>query len=110
MVVVADLGTALVPVITAVVVFWVAGLERRYMLRVLLIGGGAGADRRFFARLSPGPRHFLFRSELFEDRDDRYAWLASRLRAELQQSARRELSAAAIENRGRAPAACSASA
>jgi len=39
MVVVADLGTALVPVITAVVVFWVAGLERRYMLRVLLIGG-----------------------------------------------------------------------
>ena len=34
MVVVADLGTALVPVITAIVVFWVAGLERRYMLRV----------------------------------------------------------------------------
>jgi cell division protein FtsW len=39
MVVVADLGTAMVPVITAIVVFWVAGLERRYMLRVLLIGG-----------------------------------------------------------------------
>ncbi len=39
MVVVADLGTALVPVITAVIVFWVAGLERRHMLRVLLIGG-----------------------------------------------------------------------
>jgi cell division protein FtsW len=38
MVVVADLGTALVPVITAMVVFWVAGLERRYMLRVVLIG------------------------------------------------------------------------
>ena len=34
MVVVADLGTALVPVITAVIVFWVAGLERRYMVRV----------------------------------------------------------------------------
>jgi cell division protein FtsW len=37
MVVVADLGTALVPVITAVVVFWIAGLERKYMLRVGLI-------------------------------------------------------------------------
>ncbi len=38
MVVVADLGTALVPVITAIIVFWVAGLERRYMLRVMLLG------------------------------------------------------------------------
>jgi cell division protein FtsW len=38
MVVVADLGTALVPVATAVIVFWVAGLERRYMLRVVMIG------------------------------------------------------------------------
>ncbi len=33
MVVVADLGTALVPVITAVVVFWIAGLERRHIIR-----------------------------------------------------------------------------
>ncbi len=38
MVVVADLGTALVPVITAVIVFWVAGLERRYIVRVALLG------------------------------------------------------------------------
>ena len=38
MVVVADLGTALVPVITAVLVFWIAGLEWRYMLRVGLAG------------------------------------------------------------------------
>ncbi len=38
MVVVADLGTALVPVATAVIVFWVAGLEKRYMLRVAMIG------------------------------------------------------------------------
>src|SRR5580692_3666355 len=37
MVVVADLGTALVPVITAVIVFRVAGLERRYMVRVGLM-------------------------------------------------------------------------
>ena len=37
MVVVADLGTALVPVITAVIVFWIAGLERKYMLRVGMI-------------------------------------------------------------------------
>ncbi|HLH40535.1 MAG TPA: FtsW/RodA/SpoVE family cell cycle protein [Bryobacteraceae bacterium] len=34
LVVVADLGTALVPVITAVIMLWVAGLERRYMLGV----------------------------------------------------------------------------
>jgi cell division protein FtsW len=38
LVVVADLGTALVPVITAVIVFWIAGLERRYMVRVMLLG------------------------------------------------------------------------
>jgi cell division protein FtsW len=40
MVVVADLGTALVPVITAVIVFWVAGLEKRYILRLAMIGLG----------------------------------------------------------------------
>ncbi len=38
MVVVADLGTALVPVITAIVVFWVAGLKRRHMFRLVGIG------------------------------------------------------------------------
>jgi cell division protein FtsW len=38
MVVVADLGTALVPVITAVLVFWIAGLEWRYMLRIVALG------------------------------------------------------------------------
>ncbi|HTS78338.1 MAG TPA: putative peptidoglycan glycosyltransferase FtsW [Bryobacteraceae bacterium] len=38
MVVVADLGTALVPVITAIVVFWVAGLKRRHMFRLMGIG------------------------------------------------------------------------
>ena len=38
LVVVADLGTAMVPVITAVVVFWVAGLEWKYMRRVALLG------------------------------------------------------------------------
>ena len=38
MVVVADLGTAMVPVITAVLVFWIAGLEWRYMLRIAAIG------------------------------------------------------------------------
>jgi cell division protein FtsW len=37
LVVVADLGTALVPVITATIVFWVAGLERRHMARVFLL-------------------------------------------------------------------------
>jgi len=52
MVVVADLGTALVPVITAVIVFWVAGLEKRYMLRIAMIG----AALVVFAVLSKGYR------------------------------------------------------
>jgi cell division protein FtsW len=52
MVVVADLGTALVPVITAVIVFWVAGLQKRYMLRVAMIG----VALMVFAVLSKGYR------------------------------------------------------
>jgi len=42
-VVVADLGTAMVPVITAVVVFWVAGLEKKYMFRAGAIAAALGA-------------------------------------------------------------------
>jgi cell division protein FtsW len=38
LVVASDLGTALVPVITALVVFWVAGLERRYMMYAAVAG------------------------------------------------------------------------
>ncbi len=38
MVVVADLGTAVVPVITAIVVCWVAGLEKRHMMRLAMLG------------------------------------------------------------------------
>jgi cell division protein FtsW len=38
LVVVGDLGTALVPVATAVIVFWIAGLESKYLLRVGLAG------------------------------------------------------------------------
>ena len=38
LVVVADLGTAMVPVITAVLVFWISGLEWKYMRRVALLG------------------------------------------------------------------------
>lgn len=38
LVVASDLGTALVPVITALVVFWVAGLERRYMVYAFAAG------------------------------------------------------------------------
>jgi len=41
-VVVADLGTAMVPVITAVIVFWVAGLEKKYMLRAGAIAAALG--------------------------------------------------------------------
>src|SRR5271156_1240368 len=52
MVVVADLGTALVPVITAVIVFWVAGLEKRYILRLAMIGAAIA----FLAIVSKGER------------------------------------------------------
>ena len=38
LVVVADLGTAMVPVITAVIVFWVAGLEWKHLVRVGALG------------------------------------------------------------------------
>lgn len=38
LVVVADLGTAMIPVLTALIVFWVAGLEWKYMRRVILLG------------------------------------------------------------------------
>src|SRR3984885_8647834 len=38
LVVVGDLGTAMVPVMTAVIVFWVAGLEWKYMRRVAALG------------------------------------------------------------------------
>jgi cell division protein FtsW len=38
LVVLADLGTALVPVVVAIAVLWVAGLESKYMIRVGLAG------------------------------------------------------------------------
>ena len=38
LVVLADLGTAIIPVLTAVIVFWVAGLEKKYMARVVMLG------------------------------------------------------------------------
>ena len=52
LVVVADLGTALVPVITAVIMLWVAGLERRYMIWV----GIAATVLVMFAVVSRGYR------------------------------------------------------
>ena len=68
MVVVADLGTALVPVITAVIVFWVAGLERQ-------IHAARRADRGcawcvvaiVSKRLSAGAHHRVRRSGLQQD-------------------------------------------
>ncbi|HEY4362207.1 MAG TPA: putative peptidoglycan glycosyltransferase FtsW [Bryobacteraceae bacterium] len=39
LVVVSDLGGAMVPVLTAVIVFWVAGLEWKNMRRVFAVGG-----------------------------------------------------------------------
>ena len=99
MVVVADLGTALVPVITAVIVFWIAGLERKYMLRVGLIAVAlivvAIASRgyrlgRIIAYVDPD----YSKIEMIDP-----GGRLKRLHAKLDQRARRELSAAAIANR-----------
>jgi len=38
LVIAADLGTAMVPLLTAVIVLWVAGLQKRYMIRATVIG------------------------------------------------------------------------
>ena len=38
LVVSADLGTAMVPVLTVIIVFWIAGLEWKYMLRMAAVG------------------------------------------------------------------------
>ena len=66
MVVVADLGTALVPVITAVIVFWIAGLEKRHMLRV----AGMAAALVLIAVVSRGYR--LGRFVSFVDPEYKY--------------------------------------
>ena len=99
MVVVADLGTALVPVITAVIVFWIAGLEWKYMLRVGMIAVAlivlAIASRgyrlgRIIAYVDPD----YSKIEVIDPRRP-----SQGLHSKLHQRARRELSAAAVENR-----------
>src|SRR6202158_2780048 len=98
MVVVADLGTALVPVITAVIVFWIAGLERKYMLRVGLIamalvavaiasrGCGLGVLIRYFDRdyskietIDPGGRLKAYMQRSPSVRDASYQPRESRI-------------------------------
>ena len=49
-VVVADLGTAIVLVCTAAVVFFVAGLETRYIVIAAIVGGARSARRRLAAK------------------------------------------------------------
>ena len=89
------------PVMTAVIVFWVAGLEWKYMRRVAAAGPAAVRGRGVLEGLSAGTRDRLCRSGLFEDRDDRHASLGPELRAAFHQRSRRQLSAAAVEDRGR---------
>ena len=110
MVVVADLGTALVPVITAVIVFWVAGLEKKYMLR-------AGLIALALVRASPSisSRYRLERVIAYVDPDYTKIEMIdtrrapARLDAAVDQRSRRQLSAAAIARSRWAPAACWAS-
>ncbi len=79
LVVVADLGTAMVPVLTAVIVFWVAGLEWKYMRRVALLGPAAVRGRRGCRQgLPAGARDRLCRSGLLRDRAGRHASLGPR--------------------------------
>jgi len=83
-VVVADLGTAIVLVLTAVVIFFVAGLEWRYIgiaaLVVLLVSVGAVWERPY--RLK---RVVLFADPQFRlvDKIDKRGWI----RAQMQQTA-----------------------
>ena len=53
-VVVADLGTAVVLVSTAAVMFFVAGLERRYIALAMVVGAFAGCVRRRCQALQAG--------------------------------------------------------
>ncbi len=59
------------------------------------------SSRYFRAAIASGRVISYLRSGLFEDRDDRHARLGARLRAAVHQRARCQLSAAAIEDRGR---------
>jgi cell division protein FtsW len=78
LVVVADLGTALVPVITAIVVFWVAGLERRYMLRVVLMGVALVVIAIFSKGLRVGRIITFFDPDYSKlERIDTHGWLKS---------------------------------
>jgi len=60
MVVVADLGTALVPVITAVIVFWIAGLDRPLHAARWIDGDAAGSDSGRIARIPAGANFVSF--------------------------------------------------
>ena len=101
LVVVADLGTAMVPVITAVIVFWVAGLEWKHMRRVALLGLLLVAISVIAQGLPAGPRDRLCRSGLFEDRTDRSRHWVRDYVQQLHFRSRCQLSAPAIEDRGR---------
>ncbi len=72
-VVVADLGTAIVLVGTAAVVFFVAGLEARYIV-IALVVGFVGCVRRGRGQALPaGARDQLRRSAVQSGRQDRHA-------------------------------------
>ena len=111
MVVVADLGTALVPVITAVIVFWVAGLERRYMLRVGAARRRAGGRRGRVAAATAWAASSLTSIRIIRKIEmiDTHGWIRN-LRAALHQRARRRAISRANRKSRWAPAACSASA
>ncbi|HEV8412188.1 MAG TPA: putative peptidoglycan glycosyltransferase FtsW [Bryobacteraceae bacterium] len=79
-VVVADLGTAMVPVITAVIVFWVAGLEKKYMIRAGAIAAVLGVAaiisspyrlQRVIAYVDPN----YTKIEMLDTRGSLHAWI-----------------------------------
>ena len=80
-VVVADLGTAIVLVRTAAVVFFVAGLETRYIVIACAMGVLAGCIAAICREaVSSGARGQLCRSAVQDGRQDRQARLDSRPR------------------------------
>ena len=77
-VVVADLGTAIVLVLTAAVVFFVAGLEMRYIGFAAIVDRARMHRRRLAAAVPAGARGALRRPAVQTGRQDRQAWLDSR--------------------------------
>ena len=67
-----DLGTAIVLIVPAAVVFYVAGLERKFVVAALAVGAAVRRRIRCFQALPHGAHRRILRSRL---QIDRHAWI-----------------------------------